>query len=230
MTNLILGYGKLGKELVSQTQWHYITRSIDGFDFCNIKSYSYLLDDYQTIINTIADTNTYSNNKENHLNVNFKAVCDLTDYCNLTNKKLVQISTDYIYTYSPQYATEESVPSNTPNWYTYSKLLADGYVQIRSKDYLLIRTSFKPKPFPYDKALVRQKGNFDYIDVIGRIIIKLINKNARGIFNVGTEIKTIYDLALQTNPNVNAWFGELDPTMPSDISMNLSKMENFLNE
>jgi dTDP-4-dehydrorhamnose reductase len=228
MTNLILGYGRLGKELVSQTNWHFITRSIDGFDFCNIKSYSYLLDDYQTIINCIADTNTYDSNKENHLNVNFKAVCDLVDYCNITNKKLIQISTDYVYANSVENASEEDVPVHARTWYTYSKLLADGYIQARSKDYLIIRTSFKKFPWPYTKAPART-GNFDYTEKIAQLIIKLINAGASGLFNVGTEIKSLYDLAKKTNPNV-VLDTNVPESMPQSVIMNLSKMERFLNE
>jgi dTDP-4-dehydrorhamnose reductase len=228
MTNLILGYGRLGKELVAQTQWHYIARSIDGFDFCNIKSYSYLLDDYQTIINCIADTNTYSNDRQNHLNVNFKAVCDLVDYCNITNKKLCQISTDYVYANSVENASEEDIPVHARTWYTYSKLLADGYIQARSKDYLIIVCSFKQNPWPYLKAPART-GNFDYTEKIAQLIIKLINKGASGIFNVGTKPKRLYDLAKESNPDV-VLDTNTDPNMPQNVIMNLSKMKEFLNE
>jgi dTDP-4-dehydrorhamnose reductase len=228
MTNLILGYGRLGKELVAQTNWHYITRSIDGFDFCNIKSYSYLLDDYQTIINCIANTNTYSNEREDHLNVNFKAVCDLVDYCNLTNKKLIQISSDYVYANSVENASEEDIPVHARTWYTYSKILSDGYITVRSKNYLIARCSFKTNPWPYVKASARM-GNFDYTETIARLIIKLINKNASGIYNVGTGVKSLYDLAKQTNPNV-ILDTNIPESMPQSVTMNLSKMERFLNE
>ena len=226
--NLILGYGRLGKELVAQTQWHYITRSIDGFDFCNINSYSYFLDNYDTIINCVANTNTYSNQKEDHLNVNFKAVCDLVDYCNSKNKKLVQISTDYVYAGSVNKASEDDIPVHARTWYTYSKLLADGYIQARAKNYLIVRTSFKSNPWPYAKAPGRV-GNFDYTSIIAQLIIKLINKNACGVFNLGTAPKKLYDLAKQTNPDV-ILDTNTDPNMPQNVIMNLSKMKEFLNE
>jgi dTDP-4-dehydrorhamnose reductase len=230
MNNLILGYGRLGKELVQQTQWDFISRSKNNFDFCNINTYFHYLYNYDIIINTIANTNTYSKNREEILKVNFEAVIDLANYCNITDKKLIHISTDGVYANSFSKASENDIPIHARTWYYYSKLLADAYIQAKSKKYLIIRTSFKPYPFVYPKAITSQKGNFDYTPTITKLIIQLINHNATGIFNVGTKDKTVYELAIQTNPNVPASDDVLDPEMPRDVTMNLSKMENFLKE
>jgi hypothetical protein len=68
--------------------------------------------------------------------------------------------------------------------------------------------------------------NCDSVDVISSIIINLINKNEKGVFNVGTEIKSIYDLALKSNKNVN---GVLKPPyVPNDITMNINKLKSIL--
>jgi dTDP-4-dehydrorhamnose reductase len=231
MNNIIvLGYGQLGSEIIKQTKWDYLSREKNQFDFCNINSYSFYLDYYDIIINCIANTNTYSDNKKDHWGVNYKAVVDLVDFCNRDKKKIVHLSTDYIYANSLKDASEEDVPANCPNWYTYTKLLADGYIQLKANDYLLIRTSFKPYPFPYPKAITTQIGNFDYTNIIAKLIIELINKNASGIYNVGTEKKSIYDLAKKSNPNIEPSNIVLSETMPTDVSMNISKMEKFLKE
>jgi dTDP-4-dehydrorhamnose reductase len=227
---LILGDGKLGFELRAQMAWNYISRKKDHIDFTDISTYSNILDDYDQIINCIAYTNTYDNERENHWNVNFKAVCDLVDCCNIKDKKLIHISTDYIYAGSNIDATEEDIPVHAKNWYSYTKLLADGYIQARSKNYLLIRTSFKPWPWPYDNAISTQIGNFDYTYKIANLIEHLINNNACGIFNVGTEKKTIYYLAQQSKSDVIISDKILDETMPTDISMNINKMQDFLNK
>jgi dTDP-4-dehydrorhamnose reductase len=117
------------------------------------------------------------------------------------------------------------VPAN--NWYTYYKLLADEYISFTNPDYLICRCSFKSKPFEFESAWIDQVGNFDYVDIISDLIIKLINKNTTGIYNVGTELKTMYDLAKQTNPNVKSSF---KPThVPGNVSMNLNKLKNILN-
>ena len=228
MANLVLGYGKLGKEIVAQTGWDYISRSRDGFDFCDVNSYMDLLDRHSVIINCIAHTNTYSNERQKHLDINFKAVCDLVDYCNYSGKKMIHISSDYVYSDSVTLAKEDDIPVHNRCWYTYSKLLADGYIEARCKNYLIVRASFKPRPFPYPKAITTQWGNFDYTDVIASLIIELINVDASGIVNVGTKRKNVHQLAVQTNSMVVPVYEYLNPEMPTDISMDLSKMKELL--
>ena len=228
MKNLILGDGQLGSLIYSITEWDYISRKKDGYDASNLDFTS--LKDYNVIINCIANTDTYSEEKEKHWKVNFEFVVGLVDYCNSTGKKLVQISTDCVYAFSKSGATEEDVPVHCRNWYGYTKLLGDGYVQLKAKDYLLVRCSFKPKPFPYSKALVIQLGNFDYDTIISKLICDLINKNAFGVYNVGTEPKTIYELAKQTRPNVYPMYEKLHETMPIDVTMNCSKLQKKLGE
>ena len=228
MSKVILGDGLLGKYLQEKTGWDYISRKKDGIDFSNIDSYKKLLKNYGEIINCIANTDTYSEDKKSHWDVNFKGVADLTDYCAIENKKLVHISTDYLYANSKEDASEDDVPVHCANWYGYTKLLSDGYVQLKGKKYLLIRTTQKKSPFTYDYAYINQKGNFDYIDKIGDMIIELINKNAIGLYNVGTEKKTMYDLALETKSDVKPTEELFNKTMPTNTTMNIDTWRDFL--
>ena len=54
---LVLGDGLLGRELVKQTNWDYVSRSKDGFDIEHIDEF--ILSNYDIIINCIAHTDTY---------------------------------------------------------------------------------------------------------------------------------------------------------------------------
>ena len=137
MKNLILGDGLLGSELVRQTDWDYISRKKDGIDFTDYSTYEHFLESYNEIINCIAYTDTYSEEKDRHWNVNYAGVADLVHLCNFHNKKLIHISSDYLYTHSKENASEEDVPVHCRNWYGYTKLLADGYVQLKSNNFLL---------------------------------------------------------------------------------------------
>lgn len=225
MKVLVLGDGLLGSEIIKQTGWDYISRKKDGFD---ITSSDFNFHGYDVILNCIAYTNTYSNDKESNWKINYKAVADLVDYCNNNNIKLVHISTDYVYTNSVSNASEEDIPIHGNNWYSYTKLLADGYVELKSSNYLILRESHKPNPFPYDSAWVNLVGNFDYVDVIASLIIDLIKLDKNGIINVGTELKTIRDLAVRTNENIKP---SLKPSnAPNDVSINIDKLTNILNE
>jgi dTDP-4-dehydrorhamnose reductase len=181
---------------------------------------------WDVIINCIANTDTYSPALEGHWNVNFKGAADLTDFCNEQGIKLVHISTDYVYTNSIHPASENDVPVHGQNWYSYTKVLAEGYVQLKSKNYLIIRATQKPTPFPYPKAWIDQIGNFDTVDKIAAIMIKLVNANASGLMNVGTVRKSMHELALQTNPEVQP--ANKPAHVPSDTSMVLEKMNGFL--
>ena len=221
--NIILGYGVLGKELVKQTGWDYLSRSFNkNFDFKTVNSYSKIISNYDTVINCIANTNTYGNHKEKHWDINYKAVSELVDTCNHHNQKLAHISTDYIYSGSNQNADINDVPVHNKTWYGYSKLLGDAHVQLKCKDYLIIRCGHKAKPFEYDKAFEDIIGNFDYVDKIAELIIKLINDNIKGLRNVGTELKSMYDLALETKSDVIKSKCN-NKLMPKDISMRIKK-------
>jgi len=222
---LVLGDGLLGKEIVSQTGWPYLSRKSTGFDIDNFMCMQ-IPKTTNVIVNCIACTDTYSNDRKKHWDVNYVFVKTLIDYCNSSHIKLVHFSTDYLYANSIENASENDVPVHCNNWYGYTKLLADGLIQLMMKDYLLIRETHKPKPFPYDKAWLNQTGNFDYVDVIASKIIELINKDSRGIFNVGTNKKNMYGLALQTNPNVESVAAPINT--PKNTTMNISKMEKEL--
>ena len=58
-TVLVLGDGLLGSEIVRQTGWDYISRKKDGVDFTKPLSYIEHTNKYNTIINCIANTDTY---------------------------------------------------------------------------------------------------------------------------------------------------------------------------
>jgi len=229
MKVVILGNGTLGSELAKQTGWDILSRSVDGIDLTDITTWAHKLLPYDTIVNCIAYTNTYTNSKELHWAINYKAVVELMDYCNNHDKKLVHISTDYVYANSIGTPDEEGVPVHQPTYYAYTKLLADGYIELKGKNYLILRGTHKPTPFPYEGAWTNHLGNFDYINVIVDFYIKLIKKDAKGIFNVGTEFKSMHRLAQRTNPNVKPILNN-DIRVPLDVSMNVSKLNKFIHE
>ena len=225
MSFLILGDGLLGNELRLQTGFDFLSRKVHGFDL--LKSSFNSMDNYNTIINCIGCTDTYSTEKDDeHFSINADSVLDLIEYCNEHKKKLIHISTDYLYTHSIEHAKESDHLKPVKTAYGYSKLIGDMYVTSYSNDYLLIRCSFKKKPFPYDKA-VPQIGNFDYVDDVAAIIVRLIMNDACGVYNVGTTTKTMLELANRTNNNTTQGQPN-NEKMPKNISMDLSKLDNFL--
>lgn len=232
---LIIGNGLLGTELQKQSNWDIISREVDGFDITDLATFYKMTKiahgvaqycPYDIIINCIANTDTYSNDKQAHWDVNYKGTSDLVNFCNRWKIKLVHISTDYVYSNSDNNASEESVPVHCNNWYGYTKLLSDGHVQLTCDDYIVIRCTHKPTPFQYKEAWIDQVGNFDYVNNIANIIIKLINKECDGVYNIGTDLKTMYELGSATKDDV---LPALRPKhVPCNLSMDLTKMREII--
>ena len=225
MNVIVLGDGLLGSEIVKQSNWNYISRRKDNINICD-KSYQDKISDYDIIVNCVAYTKTYEDNKVDNWNINLKALHDLINFCNENNKKLIHISSDYIYSGSVQNASEDDVPIHINTWYGYTKLVGDALVQLISKEYLICRLSHKPYPFPYEQAWTDIKTNCDYVTVIADLVIKLIKNNSTGLFNVGTEVKSIYDMAKISKNDVTP--SNRPKIAPSDISMNIDKLKKEL--
>jgi nucleoside-diphosphate-sugar epimerase len=228
MKILVLGDGLLGSEIVKQTSWDYISRKKDGFDIYTSDYQWFNLHTYDVIINCIAFTDTYSDNKEEHWNINYKSVIHLSNFCETFNVKLVHISSDYVYANSIKEASEDDIPIHQGNWYSYTKLLGDSYVQLNPNN-LVLRGTHKSKPFIHPLSWINQIGNFDYVDKIAELIIKLTNLNAIGLYNVGTELKTMSHLAAQTNLNSKPVMVNTDQ-IPGNVSMNVNKLNKWLSE
>lgn len=227
---IIFGDGLLGTEIHKITNWDYISRKKNGFDFSTddgFEQYLQCAKNYNVIVNCIAFTKTYSEDRNSNWNLNFSRVVDLSNWCIKNNKKLIHFSTNYIYCGSNENPTEEDIPVHCRTWYGYTKLLGDAYVQL-NKNSLIIRTSYKSNPFPYDKAIMTQVGNFDYVDVISKIIVSMIEKDLNGVYNVGTEIKTMYELALKTKPDIEKMYILPMKEMPQNIAFNIDKLKEVL--
>ena len=224
---LVLGQGLLGTEITKQTNWSYLSRKDHKFNICNFENFKKTMLNYDTIVNCIANTNTYSESKEEHWSVNYKAVYDLCLFCKDNNIKLVHISSDFVYANNSIVEPSElQPPIPSENWYSVTKLLADCVIELVCDNYLILRCTHKNFPFPYNEAFVDRIGNFDYTNVIADIIIKMIEKNAQGLFNIGTEKKSIYELAVQSNKNVKKVCSPNN--VPKDTSMDLTKMKELL--
>jgi hypothetical protein len=223
---VVLGDGLLGSSVIGLSGWHYISRSKDDIDITKPSSWKNLIPIGTTeIINLIANTNTYSNDVRKMYDVNYHGVVSLVQFCNDMKIKLVHYSTDYVYEGSTTNAKETYKEKPTTH-YAISKWLADRYIIEHSDNYLICRGSQKPDPFPYESAWSDLMGNFDYPDVIAEIFIKMIKNGATGLYNIGTETKSMYDLAKQTNPNVTSIIAPSH--VPKDVTMDLTKMKQFL--
>ena len=144
--------------------------------------------------------------------------------CLLAKKRLVYISSDYVYPgTSGNY--KEIDPVLPVNNYAWSKLGGECAVRM-VPNHLIIRTSFGASDFPHDTAYNNLWTSKDYVDVIAPMILEASKSNLTGIINIGTEKKSMLDYARKRNPDITGK-ALTDNSSPRDSSLNLTKWKSF---
>ena len=83
MKVLVLGDGMLGSELCNLNGWDFVSRSKHGFDITDESTYVKMLPCAgYTIVNCVANTDTYSENKNLIWDVNISGTRKLVEFCN----------------------------------------------------------------------------------------------------------------------------------------------------
>lgn len=219
----VLGDGILGKELCKQKNFKCFSRRKGNFNIYEIESLSKIIVDHDIIINCIANTDSYSQDFKSHWEVNYVFVKNLVALINKHNKKLIHISTEFVYSMNSGNPSEVDEPIPNLSYYSMSKLFADKYIVLNSNNYLICRSLHKKKDLVYDEVWdIMTTG--DTVDLISALILKLISKNASGIFNVGTGYKHLSEI-VSGKKTVDA-----PEYVPKSINMDLTKLNNFLNE
>jgi len=186
MNNILLtgGGGVLGTEFKKYISCDAPTHK--EFDITKFKKKQ----DYKVVIHSAAYTDLIKaeTDKQTCFKVNVHGTYNLVKA--FQNSYFIYISTEYV--------------KNPVNFYSYTKLWGEEIVTRYAKNYLIVRTLFKPRPFPYEFAFYDQYTTGDYVDVICPMIVKEILKNRTGYVDLGTERKTILDLAKQTVPDIKS--------------------------
>ena len=131
---------------------------------------------------------------------NIIGTANVSIQCTKFNSRMVYISTDYVYKGSKGNYSEENevLPFNM---YAWTKLGGECSVKC-VPNHLIIRTSFGSDKFPYDIAFENQYTSKDYVSVIAPMIYKAATSDMTGILNIGTQRKSMYEYAIQKNPNI----------------------------
>jgi dTDP-4-dehydrorhamnose reductase len=136
--------------------------------------------------------------------------------------KLIHISTDYVFWGDAGGYTEEDTPGPVRNYYALSKLTAEEVARVRSGT-LVIRTSFRPREWPYPVAFEDVYTSQDYVDVIAPEIAQAV-RHAPSIscpvLHIATERKSVYELARRRSPDVRPGSRKDSKVgLPEDISL-----------
>lgn len=219
------GSGTLGTELIKNSHNFDIKFIAPSSSECDITDPDSVLENLRqfggkTVVHAAAATNVtgIENNSISAMKVNVYGTINLIENCFRFNKKLIFISTDYVFDGKKgNYVPEDLV--NPLSKYAKTKTAAEFLIRTM-EEYLVIRTSFFGYDFPYEKAATDQLSTKDYVDVIAPLVLEQIMSDKTGIVHVGTQKTSTYEKALRRKPDVQpVALKSLGFAIPRDISL-----------
>jgi dTDP-4-dehydrorhamnose reductase len=156
------------------------------------------------------------------ISTNIIGTANVVKCCKKYGIKMIHISTDYVYPANASDVKEDDglLPFNNYGW---SKLGAEASVQMY-KNSLILRLSFLPKPFPFPKAFTNIMRNVNYIDDVVKNIFSVLDEF--GVMNIGSDnTKNMYELALETNSEVEPMEDDIQSAKEKSITLNIDKLK-----
>lgn len=176
------GSGRLGIEFKKHFKGHYPTHK--EFDITEFTP-----TDWDFIIHMAGYTNVDKAEFERFQCFKTNVLGTYNLLSHFPDKPFVFISTEHV---------------NGKGVYFQSKLIGELLVKNLAKNYLIIRTLFKPNPWPFEYAFADQMTQGDYVDVIAPLIAKKIKQwnGKSAVVYVGTGRKSMFELAKRTKRDV----------------------------
>lgn len=158
------------------------------------------------------------------LEVNIVGTANVVKLCIKFGARLMYICTDYVFQGDKGGYTEND-PVHPVNKYAWSKLGGECAARLYDQA-LIVRTTFGPDRFPYDRAFVDQWTSREPVSVIARKLAALAGTDALGVVHVGGERRTVHQYARSLDPSRN--IGELSVKdvafkVPADTSLNCER-------
>ncbi|OHB60998.1 MAG: hypothetical protein A2167_01130 [Planctomycetes bacterium RBG_13_46_10] len=163
--------------------------------------------------------------------VNIAGTSNVVKLCMEFGIRLIYISTDYVFKGDKGNYAEDD-PVFPVNKYAWSKMGGECAVRMYDKS-LIIRTTFGPNIFPYQKAFVDQWTSRESVSVIAKKIIKVIDKNITGVIHIGGKRKTVFEYAIsldQTKKIGELSIKDVSFSVPTDTSLNCDKYEETISK
>jgi dTDP-4-dehydrorhamnose reductase len=227
------GNGRLGKELKTLLT-DVVAPPSQDLDITNPPSIESILEQHQPklIVHAAAYTNVSGaeSEKAKCWQVNVTGTRNLVKAALAHNLPLVHISTDYVFYGDKGMYREDDPLGPVRNYYALTKLVAEESVRLLPK-HLVIRTSFRPREWPYPNAFDDVYTSQDYVDIIAPEIALAIS-NLEQIhyetLHIATERKSVYDLAKRRKPDVQRGSkASAKVSLPDDISLDTSRWQEI---
>lgn len=163
------------------------------------------------------------------LEINIVGTSSVVKLCMEFDAWLIYISTDYVFK-GDKGNYKETDPVYPVNKYAWSKLGGECAVRMYDKS-LIIRTTFGPNVFPYEKAFTDQWTSRESVSVIAEKISRLIDKNLTGAIHVGGKRKTVFEYATsldKTKGIEKLSINDVPFNVPADTSLNCDRYEEII--
>jgi len=222
------GSGRLGRFL--KTQLPLVAPPREELDLLNPQSLRAALERYrpEVIVHAAAYTDVAKAEQERALcwATNVEGTRFLVQEARVREIALIQISTDYVFWGDRGNYKEEDPPGPVRNYYALSKLVAEEIARTL-EHHLILRTSFRPSPWPYPTAYVDLYTSQDYLERLGpelALALQRWREIPYHTLHIATERKSAYELARRTRPDVRpASRQEAPVALPEDISLNTER-------
>lgn len=228
------GNGSLAKEIVKVKSdiYEYLPLNSKDLDIRRLEFVNQVFQNKQfdEVLHCGAFTkpmNLHDKYPEKSIETNIIGTANLALACIRNNKKLNYISTDYIYPGFKEYDEHDHLyPINK---YAKSKLGGEMAVQIMPDNlWSILRCSHTERHFPHDKAFMDSYKSFIYVDEIAPLIIKALEKNCFGIYNIGGKSQSIYDFAKESKLDIIPI--KKPKGYPINTSLNSNKLNRLIND
>jgi len=234
MSTLIIGgTGTLGKEITALLP-DVIAPTRQELDITQPETIARTLDRHapHVVVHMAAYTDVANaeQNREDCWRINVMGTRNLVAALLERRIPLIYISTDYVFYGDRGRYTEDDPVGMVRNYYALSKLVAEELVHVLSL-YVIIRTSFRPRTWPFSTAATDLYTSQDYVDVIAPDIAMVITSHAQipyHVLHIATERKSTYELAVRRKPDVIPISRtELRVELPEDISLDTSRWKRL---
>ncbi len=224
------GHGMLGCDVVSQLRdaGHDVVAPVRGiFDITQKENMDFLSQEKpDSIINCAAYTavDDAETNREECFRVNVAGVQNLVEYCQGSQCRLVQLSTDYVFD-GKQKSYRENNKKNPINYYGETKSAAEDCITKGLSDYQIVRTSwlFGRHGKNFVQTMIALMGQYQKLRIVNdqtgsptytRDLAKALVQNvecASGVYHLtNSGICTWYEFATEIAQNIG-YTGIVEP-------------------
>lgn len=175
-------------------------------------------DSVKTVIHCAGLVNKHcEKDRQKAMTVNVLGTMNVAFFCNMVGAKMIYISTEYVFRgdrglYGPDDETG-------PIMYYGETKLAGECVTKSLPDYLIIRASFMPEPFPYEEAFTDTFSSKLPVSEAARQIVDLVRDGANGVRHVCGERRSIFEYAMSQGASVRPCVSRSDLPRPKDSSL-----------